>query len=96
MLSSLGFNSTVDKFRIGVWNKLFQRDHTFSHPNSYFANGMKPKPQIFKVFPEAEAMISDFVLIHHDHFIVEMLRNELITIIIPVLKKKTEDKDVPV
>jgi hypothetical protein len=48
------------------------------------------------VFPEAEAMISDFVLSHLDHFSVAMLRNELITIIIPGLKQKAKDESVPV
>jgi len=57
---------------------------------------MKPKPRIFEVFPEAEAMISDVVLGHLDHFSVAMLRNELITIIIPGLKQKAEDESVPV
>jgi hypothetical protein len=95
-LSPLGFNVTVDKKRLGLWNRLFQRDHIFPHPNSYVANGMKPKPRIFEVLPEAEAMISDFVLSHLDHFSVAMLRNELITIIIPGLKQKAEDESVPV
>jgi hypothetical protein len=48
------------------------------------------------VFPKAEAMISDFVLSHLDHFSVAMLQNELITIIIPDLKQKAEDESVPV
>ena len=95
-LSPLGFNATVDKKRLGLWNRLFRGDHIFPHPNSYVANGMKPKPRIFEVFPEAEAMISDFVLSHLDHFSVAMLRNELITIIIPGLKQKAEDESVPV
>jgi hypothetical protein len=94
-LSSLGFNSTVDKLRLGMWNTLFRREHRFPHPNSYVANGMKPKPRILEVFPEVEAMISDFVLSHLDHFTLETLRNELITNIIPSLKQKAEDESVP-
>ncbi len=39
-------------------------------------------------------MISEFVLSHLDHFTVEMLQNEFVTIIIPGLKKKAGDKDV--
>ncbi len=96
MLYSLGFNSTVDKLRIGLWNQLFQCDNTFPHPNSYVANGMKPKPLILELFPKAESMISDFVLSHLDHFFVEMLHNEFITIIIPGLKKKADNESVPV
>ena len=72
-LSSLGFNATVDKKRLGMWNTLFRQDHLFPHPNSYIANGMKPKPRIFEVFPEDEPMISDFVLSHLDHFSVAMI-----------------------
>jgi hypothetical protein len=41
-------------------------------------------------------MISDFVLSHLDHFTVDMLRNEFITMIIPGLKQKAEDESVPV
>ncbi len=95
-LSPLGFNATADNLRLGRWNRLFRRDHMFPHPNTYVSNGMKPKPRIFEVFPEAEAMISDVVLGHLDHFSVAMLRNELITIIIPGLKQKAEDESVPV
>jgi hypothetical protein len=58
---------------------LFQQDGKFPHPNSYIANGMKPKPQIFEVFPEAAAMMSDYMLCYLDHFAAEMLRNEFIT-----------------
>ena len=54
---------------------------------------MKPKPLILELFPEAEAMISDFLLSHLDHFSVEMLRNEFITIIIPGQKKKAEEDE---
>ena len=57
---------------------------------------MKPKPPIFDLFPEAAAMTCEFVYNHLDHFTVEMLRNELITNIIPGLKKKAEDDMVPV
>jgi hypothetical protein len=48
------------------------------------------------VLPKAKAMISDFVLSHLDHFSVDMLQNELVSIIIPSLKKKAEDESVPV
>jgi hypothetical protein len=71
-------------------------DHLLPHPNLYVANGIDPKPRIFEVFPEAEAMISDVVFSHLDHFAVDMLRNELITIIIPGLKRKADDETVPV
>jgi hypothetical protein len=78
-LSSLGFNLTVDLYRISVWNRVFQQNGNFPHPNHYVSNGMKPKPPIFDVFPEAAAMTCEFVYSHLDHFTVEMLRNELIT-----------------
>jgi hypothetical protein len=41
-------------------------------------------------------MTSEFIYSHLDHLTVEMLRNELITNIIPGLKKKAEDEQVPV
>ena len=86
-LSSLGFNLTVDPYRISVWNRVFRRDGKFPHPNHYVANGLKPTPPIFYVFPEAAAMTSTTSLLR---------RNELITNIIPRLKKKAEDEQVPV
>jgi hypothetical protein len=95
-LSSLGFNLTDGPYRISVWNRVFQQDGKFLHPNHYISNGMKPKPAIFDVFPEAAAMTCEFVYSHLDHFNVEMLRNELIMNIIPELKKKAEDEQVPV
>ncbi len=87
-LSSLGFNLTADPYRISVWNRVFQKDGEFPHPNHYVANGMKPKLPIFDVFPETAAMTSEFIYSHLDHLTVEMLRNELITNIIPGLKKR--------
>jgi hypothetical protein len=76
---------------------VFRQDGKFPHPNHYAANGtMKPKPPIFDVFPEAAAMTSELIYSHLDHLTVEMLRNELITNIIPGLKKKAEDEQVPV
>ena len=87
-LSSLGFNLTLDPCRVSVWNRVFRRDGQFPHPNHYVANGLKPKPPIFDLFPEAAVMTSEFIYSHLDHFTVEMLRNELITHIIPGLKKK--------
>jgi len=67
---------------------VFRRDGQIPHPNHYVANGLKPKPPIFDLFPEAAVMTSEFIYSHLDHFTVEMLRNELITHIIPGLKKK--------
>jgi hypothetical protein len=72
-LSSLGFNLTADPYRISVWNRVFQKDGKFPHPNHYVANGMKPKLPIFDVFPEAAAMTSEFIHSHLDHLTVEML-----------------------
>ncbi len=91
-----GFNLRLDPYRISVWNRVFQQDGKFPYPNRYAANDMKPKPPIFEVFPEAAAMTSDFVCSHLDYFNVEMLQNELVTNIIPVLNKKAEDEEVPV
>ena len=41
-------------------------------------------------------MTIEFIYSHLNHITVEMLRNELITNIIPGLKKKAEDEQVPV
>jgi len=81
LLASLGFDA-VDAKRISYWNIDFCKDNWFPHPNSYVANGIKPKPQFFEHFP-------------NDHFSVEMLRGELISKIIPALTKKCKDDSIP-
>ena len=52
--------------------------------------GKKPKPVLFEVFPNLEARVQEFVMMHLDHFCVEMLREELIKNIIPDLIKELE------
>jgi hypothetical protein len=45
---------------------------------------------LFEYFPQAAADASSFILGHLDHFSVEMLRNEIITNIIPGLVHESE------
>jgi hypothetical protein len=45
---------------------------------------------LFEYFPQAAADASSFILGHLDHFSVEMLRNEIITNIIPGLVRELE------
>ena len=73
LLASLGFDTTVDAKKISYWNIDFCRDNCFPHPNSYVANGIKPKPPFFEHFPNGTADESTFILDHLDHFSVEML-----------------------
>jgi hypothetical protein len=95
LLAGLGFDTTVDAKRISYWNIDFRKDNCFPHPNSYVANGIKPKPPFFGHFPNAAADASTFILDHLDHFSVEMLRGEIITKIIPALTKECEDDGIP-
>jgi hypothetical protein len=95
LLAGLGFDTTVDAKRISYWNIDFCNDNCFPHPNSYVANGIKPKPPFFEYFPNAMADASTFILDHLDHFSVEMLRGEIISKIIPALAKECEDDGIP-
>ena len=52
--------------------------------------GKKPKPVLFEVFPNLEARVHEFVMIHLDYFCVEMLREKLIKKMIPDLIKELE------
>jgi hypothetical protein len=47
------------------------------------------------MFPKAAADASSFILEHLDHFLVKKLRSEIITKIIPALKKESEDDGIP-
>ena len=80
MLAYLGLDYTLDPKRVSVWNRLFRRSGKFSHPNNYVANGIKqPKPKIFALFPQAVAMVNEFVLRRLDHITSEMVQYELIS-----------------
>jgi len=90
LLGRLGFITTIDRKRISYWNIHFRKATRFPHPNPYVANGIKSKPPLFEYFPQAAADASSFILRHLDHFSVEMLRNEIITNIIPGLVRESE------
>jgi hypothetical protein len=94
LLAGLRFDTTVDAKRISYWDIDFCKDNCFPHPNSYVANGMKPKPPFFEHFPNAAADASTFILDHLDCFSVEMLRGEIITKIIPALTKECKDDSI--
>jgi hypothetical protein len=89
MLAYLGFDLTFDPKRVSEWNRLFRTNGKFPHPNNYVANGIKqPKPKIFALFPQAAAIMNEFVLSRLDHVTSEMLRYELIAKIIPALEEE--------
>ncbi len=95
LLAGLGFDTTVDAQRITYWNIDFCKDNCFPHPNSYVANGIKPKPPFCEYFPNAMADASTFILDHLDHFSGEMLRGEIISKIIPALTKECKNDGIP-
>ena len=55
----------------------------------------RQKPEIFELFPQAAASVSEFALSHLDHVTVDMVHNEIVANIIPGLKQVVEDEDVP-
>jgi hypothetical protein len=75
---------------------LFRRNGKFCHPNKYVANGIKqPKPKIFALFPQAAAMVTEFVLRRLDHITSEMVQYELISKIIPALEEEAAVEKIP-
>jgi hypothetical protein len=95
MLAYVGLDYTLDPKRVSVWNRLFRRSGKFSHPNNYVANGIKqPKPKIFALFPQAVAMVNEFVLRRLDHITSEMVQYELISKIIPALEEEAVKEKV--
>jgi hypothetical protein len=96
MLAYLGLDLTLDPKRVSEWNRLLRRNGKFRHPNNYVANGIKqPKPKIFALFPQAVAIVNEFVLSRLDHVTSEMLRRELIAKIIPALEEEAAKEKVP-
>jgi hypothetical protein len=96
MLAYLGLDYTLDPKRVSEWNRLFRRNGKFCHPNKYVANGIKqPKPKIFALFPQAAAMVTEFVLRRLDHITSEMVQYELISKIIPALEEEAAVEKIP-
>jgi hypothetical protein len=96
MLAYLGLDLTLDPKRVSEWNRLLRRNGKFRHPNNYVANGIKqPKPKIFALFPQAVAIVNEFVLSRLDHVTSEMLRCELIAKIITALEEEAAKEKVP-
>ena len=56
----------------------------FQHPNPRVHNGKLPKPPLFETFPCLEVETKEYV-VSHLVFTVKMLRNELVTGMIPWL-----------
>jgi hypothetical protein len=88
LLASLGFDTTVEAKRISYWKIDFRKDKLFTHPNSYVANGIKPKPVFFEHFPNAAADASSFILNSlpamgaHDRPLFNELLRGLVTLLI--------------
>ena len=96
MLAYLGLDYTLDPKRVSEWNRLFRRNGKFFHPNKYVSNGInQPKPKIFALFPQAAAMVTEFVLRRLDHITSEMVQYELISKIIPALEEEAAVEKIP-
>ncbi len=79
----MGIHGTTSARTIQNWNIHFRRNGKFPHPNPNIANGVKYKPLIFEFFPEIELDCKEFIFGNFDNFHVEMLRDELVSTIIP-------------
>ena len=55
--------------------------------------GKKPKPPIFEIFPHFDTGGKEFIVKHLDCFTVEMLWNELISVVIPKLVEEAKEDD---
>ena len=93
-LNKLGIKTTTNKGVLAKWNRQFRLHEKFPHPNPYVANGKKPIPPLFDFFPEAKAMVKEYALKKLDCFGVEMMRDELITSIIPGLLEQAHNDNV--
>ena len=70
------------------WNKEFMKHALFQHPNPQVCKGKPPKPPLFELFPSLKVEIKECIISCLDIFTVEMLRNELVTVMIPSLVQK--------
>jgi hypothetical protein len=87
------------KDTLAKWNQMFRfNGEKFPHPNVYAANGLKPKPDIFELYPKAVLDVKEYVLRHLDHFRVEMLCEEFATTttIIPQLIEEAKVAAFPI
>mmetsp|Transcript_27620 Transcript_27620/g.59008 ORF Transcript_27620/g.59008 Transcript_27620/m.59008 type:complete len:743 (+) Transcript_27620:485-2713(+) len=87
-INSLGIKTTVSGKTVGDWHRHFRKNDKFPHPNPHVRMGKKPTPALFELFPQLEARVREFIMKHLDCFAVEMLRGELITVMIPKLMEE--------
>ena len=87
-LNNLGITTTTNARVLSNRNKEFRKHALFQHPNPHVRNGKPPKPPLFELFPSLEVETKGYIISHFDFFTVEMLRNELVTVMIPMWYKK--------
>lgn len=92
-VNGVGYNTTISGRTVANWNIQFRTSGKFPHPNHWIANGLKPKPRIFELFPAMAADATNFVLNNLGNFNVEMLKDHLNNELIPSYKKEAE-KDI--
>ena len=93
LLNLLGIEKTINTTTLSYWKIQFWRTGKFPHPNPYIANGLQPKPVLFEYFPTSTDESSAYISEHLDHFSIEMLCSEIITITILELMKNAEEKE---
>ena len=81
----MGIETTKNGRRVADWKPNFRKADKFHHPNSHVRMGKKRTPPLFDLFPQLEARVREFITKHLDCFAVEMLRGELINVMIPKL-----------
>ena len=78
---------------IARWNRAFRKINKFLHPNPIVRSGKSPEPSLFEHFPEAKDIIKRWANGNLADLTTDLLRNFIITTLLPGLSKKIEIKD---
>ena len=53
-INDVGFYTTISAKTLSYWNVNFRQQGKFPHPNTYIANGIKPKPLLFEWYQKRQ------------------------------------------
>ena len=70
------------------WNIIFRESGYFPHPNQALHLGKKPEPPMIAKFPEIKDKITEFCLEHLAQLNLDMVRDHVITSILPTIYEK--------
>ena len=87
---NMGIETMKNGRRVADWNRNFRKADKLHNPNSHVRMGQKRTTPLFNIFPQLEARVREFITKHLDYFVVEILRGELINVIIPKLVQEAK------